>query len=177
MSPHLLVLDLDETLIHVRTREDVGRKSDTTIHGWPLYERPHLQEFLDFCFLNFRVGVWTSASRSYAKGILHKTFQGRKPEFLWWDEQCTSHYDPELLTQYPVKDIRKLKRAGYNLEEILAIDDTPEKWQRSYGNYLRVNPFKVVDDDELLLLMDYLPTLKGCSDLRKIEKRWWRDSA
>ena len=174
MEKLLLVLDLDETLIHVTTREDVGRMPEHTIHGWPLYERPHVQDFLDFCFSEFRVGVWTSASRSYAKGIVYKVFGDRVPEFIWWDEKCTQSFDSELLASFPVKDIRKLVNAGYSKDRILAIDDTPRKWQRSYGNYLQVKPFEGERDNELEILMKYLPKLKNVENIREIEKRGWR---
>lgn len=74
-----------------------------------------------------------------------------------------------------IKHLAKLKR-GYALEEIIAADDTPSKYSRSYGNLVSVREF-VGDpgDDELPLLARYLSSLATVPNVRTIEKRRWRD--
>jgi hypothetical protein len=37
-----------------------------------VFERPGLQEFLDFVFLNFNVNIWTAATKDYAAFIIDK---------------------------------------------------------------------------------------------------------
>jgi RNA polymerase II subunit A small phosphatase-like protein len=54
----------------------------------------------------------------------------------------TVAYDIEWLEYYNRKNLKKVKRKGYRLESIIAVDDTPQKWERSYGNLVRVNPFE-----------------------------------
>ena len=73
------------------------------------------------------------------------------------------------------KDLAKLKRLGYSLESIIAVDDTPSKYSRSYGNLVAVKEF-VGDtaDDELPLLLRYLETLIPVANIRILEKRRWR---
>ena len=39
---------------------------------YKVFERPGLQEFLDYLFANFNVSVWTAASKSYALFIIDK---------------------------------------------------------------------------------------------------------
>jgi TFIIF-interacting CTD phosphatase-like protein len=72
--------------------------------------------------------------------------------------------------------LKKVKRQGYALESIIAIDDTPKKWEQSYGNLLRVKPFEGDETDrELKHLLVYLNTLKDAINIRTIEKRGWRE--
>jgi RNA polymerase II subunit A small phosphatase-like protein len=55
------------------------------------------------------------------------------------------------------------------------VDDTPSKHQRNYGNLVTVKAF-IGDqqDNELLLLATYLKQLAIESNVRKVEKRYWR---
>jgi TFIIF-interacting CTD phosphatase-like protein len=109
----LLVLDIDETLIYAsETRLD--RPPDFTTTRYSVYIRPHLEEFLSFCFENFSVGVWTSASASYAKVVLREIM----PElhnhliFVYSQWECSTRFDAELQNYYPRKPIKKLKQFG-----------------------------------------------------------------
>ena len=60
-----------------------------------VYRRPHLAAFLDYCFGNFKVAVWTSASRDYAYGIASKIMAIDRLAFLWVRERCTPRRDYE----------------------------------------------------------------------------------
>jgi RNA polymerase II subunit A small phosphatase-like protein len=58
------------------------------------------------------------------------------------------------------------------------VDDTPQKWERSYGNLVRVAPFEGDSkDDELARLLVYLDHLRNEPNVRRVEKRNWRRSA
>jgi len=52
----------------------------------------------------------------------------------------------------------------------------PQTRLDNYGNLVRARPFEgAPDDDELLLLARYLPTLAMAENVRRIEKRgWWQ---
>ena len=39
---------------------------------YTIFERPNLQNFLDFIFENFNVSIWTAASKDYALFIINK---------------------------------------------------------------------------------------------------------
>ena len=87
----IIVLDLDLTLIHAISSSDIEKKypdksvmaaklSSLKLHDmkegnksyYLVFERPGLQEFLDYLFKNFRVIVWTAATKSYAAFIIEK---------------------------------------------------------------------------------------------------------
>jgi len=56
----LLSSGLDETLIFATT-EPINRTADFMVGGqYHIHKRPHLREFLDYCFTSFLVAVWTS---------------------------------------------------------------------------------------------------------------------
>lgn len=60
--------------------------------------------------------------------------------------------------------------------DILAVDDSPEKWELSYGNLIRVPPYTGDPEDaELLPLLRYLEHTAQEPDVRRVDKRGWRD--
>lgn len=84
-------------------------------------------------------------------------------------------FNPEYQDFEWVKNLQKLKRRGYRLEQIIMLDDTPKKLRRNYGNLVRINMFEGdMQDRELKHVMLYLQELKLAENIRKIEKRGWR---
>ena len=76
---------------------------------------------------------------------------------------------------YFEKRLDKLKKKGFRLEQIIIVDDTPEKSRSNYGNVIYIKEFSGdATDDELKYLFDYLLTLKTVDNLRTIEKRGWK---
>jgi RNA polymerase II subunit A small phosphatase-like protein len=173
----LLVLDLDETLIHA-TEERLDRDEDFKLFEYHVYKRPYLDEFLDFAFSNFDVGVWTSSGEHYAQGIVAEVFRAKPPAFLFSSLRCTLRRDFNTGGHVPVKRLSKLKSRGYKLEEIIAVDDTAHKHKDNYGNLVHVAEYNGDQgDEELLLLRHYLAVLANEPNVRSIEKRGWRSRA
>ncbi len=177
LEKKLLILDLDETLIYA-TQEKLGREADFTVGQYFVYQRPFLNEFIDFCFEHFEVTVWTTATRSYAEEILQTILKtDQKLEFLWTRERCTLAFDEEEREHYFVKRMYKIRRRGYKLESVIVVDDSPNVWKCSYGNLVRVKRFEGDEnDDELNILPLYLGKLKQAQNIRAIEKRNWRNN-
>lgn len=175
MNPRkLLVLDLDETLIHA-TEEPLDREGDFVVASYHVYTRPHLNEFLEFAFNEFDVGVWTSAGHEYASDVVSAVFKRATPLFLFSSRRCTLRRDLSTGEYVPVKRLSKLKSLGYKLEHIIAVDDTPEKHKENYGNLVQVPEYKgEVHDTELPLLSEYLRSLASEPNIRVVEKRGWR---
>ena len=170
----LLILDLDETLLHA-ARHPLGRPAD--IHGGPyhVYKRPHVDSFLEYCFSAFEVAVWTSASPDYAAFMVRHLFPTSSPVFVWAADRCTQAFDPDLGQHHSAKRLKKLCRHGYNLESIIMVDDSPEKLRANYGNLVVVKSYYGdPEDDELQILPSYLDTLRDVPNVRQIEKRFWR---
>ena len=68
-----------------------------------------------------------------------------------------------------------MRRLGYNLQQVLIVDDTPEKVRNCYGNAIYPTPFLGDPSDrELLMLGRYLHTLHDAENVRSIEKRQWQ---
>ncbi len=157
----LLLLDIDETLIYA-TEASLPRQADFLVGQYHIYKRPFLNVFLKNCLDWFEVAVWTSSTPSYAIAIVSTLFENPKTLlFVWASDRCTVAYDIECLEYYNRKNLKKVKRKGYRLESIIAVDDTPQKWERSYGNLVRVNPFEGQEtDDELKYLLLYLDKLR-----------------
>jgi RNA polymerase II subunit A small phosphatase-like protein len=181
MNRLLVILDLDETLVYA---SDTGvlpflddRDPDFWIGSFPVYKRPEVDEFLTELFKEFDVAVWTSSSPGYAgqlTRILFKNLLGRI-KFIWDSTRCSIRYDHELVDHcYYAKNLKKVRRQGYYLSRVVAVDDTPAKYKQSYGNLIRVPEYLGEPEDTTLpKLLNYLRWLNTQPDVRKVEKRGW----
>jgi RNA polymerase II subunit A small phosphatase-like protein len=171
----LLVLDLDETLVHA-TETPVELEPHHEVPPYFLYLRPGLDEFLTQMSVLFRLAVWTSSSPAYARAVCPLVFSELQSlEFVWASDRCTPTRNFENDSWSSAKPLKKLKRRGYDLARVLVVDDSPEKHTRNYGNLVQVAPFMGnPNDDELAHLAGYLTQLAAVPDVRSIEKRQWR---
>lgn len=184
----LLVLDLDETLVHTLMPCEVGPMNHDPHFeipgGCEVYARPGVREFLASCFEKFRdVAVWTAGTRTYAFEVLPHLCDPDNFTFVWGRERCTWHrsFDipPYGSASYSdghwLKDIRKVRRQGFRKEKTLFVDDTAMNFKRSYGNLIHVRGFYGDPaDNELEILETYLDTLGPVPNVRTIDKRNWR---
>lgn len=190
MKKPLLILDLDETLIHTEILEpdtpwdfyfeifeDMGGWSKKKLYQYWTYKRPHLQYFLDYAFDNFEVAVFTAADEDYATEILSNIgIDIDKLSFFYTSKDCSSKYNTRTMDRYIIKRLKKIVPLGYDLDRVLIVDDKPETADENYGNLISITPFHFnKNDDELLKLVSYLDTIKDEPNLRKIEKRGWRN--
>lgn len=174
MAQALLILDLDETLLHA-SEGLLGRFPDLQVGYYSIYVRPHAQAFVQTVAKWYELAVWTSASREYALQLVEHIFPDPPQlHFIWTRERCTRVYDPDSNERYWVKDLKKVRRKGYSLKQVLVLDDSPEKLERHYGNWLPIPPyFGEPDDSELLELLPFLEYLSQQENVRTIEKRNW----
>lgn len=170
----LLVLDLDETLVHAAD-QPLARAGDFRAGPYHVYRRPHLSEFVAFALARFHVGVWTSSGEQYAARVVESIFPPAALQFVWASQRCTVARDWQTGEYRTLKKLGKLKRKGYRLEAVIAVDDTPSKYMCNYGNLIAVQEYRGEEqDDELLLLMHYLDRLSASANVRSVEKRGWR---
>ena len=143
----LLILDLDETLVHgAETRQH--RDADFTVGPFFVYKRPHLKSFLQATSDHFDVAIWSSASSDYVHGIACALADCVPTwQFVWSRSRCVQRMHPELMTTIFIKDLRKVKRRGYDLNRTLMVDDTRHKVSRNYGNAIYISPYEGADDD------------------------------
>jgi RNA polymerase II subunit A small phosphatase-like protein len=171
----LVILDLDETLVHAPERPFAGTP-DFHAAGYPIFKRPHVDAFLAGLLASYRVAVWTASGSLYAEPIVRHLFgDPARLAFVWSAERCTQHFDHETRRRSTLKLLTKVRRRGYDLDRVLCVDDSPEKHVRNYGNLVRVTPFEGDPaDDELLVLLPYLHRLAAEPSVRRVEKRGWR---
>ena len=178
MERILVVLDLDETLIFA-SEEPLERAPDFRCSAYAVYRRPGLKDFLMALKDEFRVAVWTSSGGVYANCVVSSIFSKDYPlEFVWARDRCTRRRNFDSGELGWLKNLQKVKKLGYNLERVLAIDDTPAKYERHYGNLIKVSEFTGDPADrELSLLSTYLKTIANKPNMRRLEKRDWRLTA
>lgn len=181
----LIILDLDETLIHATAKPHDENWQHEVFH-YKLYRRPHLEKFLDGLREHFDVAVWSSASDDYVEQVVNHIFPGDYGlKFVWGRSRCTHKPNYEKAEELGFHDfahydyIKKLDKVfekfPYAKGRVLIVDDTPRKSMYNFGNAIYPCEFSgQADDDELLHLLEYIVSLKDAEDVRKIEKRGWK---
>ena len=174
-SPKLLVLDLDETLVHARETR-LPHEPHFAVGPYAVYERPGVRDFIAHVLGRFEVGVWTSSGEQYAAAVVEHLFPPGSLRFVWSSSRCTLVRDWQTGGHQSAKKLHKLKAKGYRLESIIAVDDTPAKYAANFGNLVTVREFLGEPGDaELPLLGHYLDHLAEVENVRRIDKRGWRD--
>lgn len=186
----LLILDIDETLIF-GSKQKLDKPFDFTVFNYFIYQRPYLKEFFERIKDHFLIALWSSADDEYVEEIAKKIIpKDIKLEFVWARSRCSykrnfnavfddyQDYSASDTSHYHfVKPLKKLKKKGYTLERILIVDDTPHKSKENYGNVIYPTEYRGEEtDNELLLLAEYLLTLKDKTNVRRIEKRGWKSN-
>jgi hypothetical protein len=175
-----IVLDLDNTVINSLTPSEFKRVSKNKINkfkyhymddAYIVFERPHLQEFLDFLFdpkNNFEVSIWTAASKSYAIFIINNIIlnkPGRKLDFVLYSQHCVQ--SQKYLNC--IKDLSLfwniLDPKLYNKKNTYIVDDLEEVQIENDKNIFKAPIFDVLsknseNDDYLLKLIKELKELK-----------------
>jgi TFIIF-interacting CTD phosphatase-like protein len=155
-------LDLDNTLISAEaltdfpfTQEGIKDKAlKFRIHNmddyYIVFERPGVQEFLTYLFQNFRVSVWTAATKDYAlfiiKHILLKDPK-RQLDYILFSHQCDlsrRHFKSS-------KDLRLVfelfRLEGYSPANTIIIDDLKEVHTAQPKNCIHLKAFEILEDN------------------------------
>jgi len=184
----LIVLDLDGTLIDTSSKGIY--KIETNLGTLMLTPRPHLQEFLNYCFDNFNVGIYTAATRPYALDVLKIILNDShfsKIKFLKCYDNCSRRVSNEIKGEFndgdnyiiykPLKSIWNKnigRKNGWTKDNTLIIEDTPETCIKNYGNAIYVPSFKYYKkDDTLKNLIYFIKHIETVGKIRSLEKRKW----
>ena len=161
MSVRLIVFDLDETLVHA-TETPLPYAHDFQVDSYFVYVRPFAFELITASASRFDIAVWSSSSEQYVEAVTAALFSHSAPlKFSWSVSRCVQKVDPRTNGYIYVKDLRKVIRHGYTVDEILMIDDSPEKLQRQPARHLWVPAFIGDPDDKVLLeLIERIRLLK-----------------
>jgi RNA polymerase II subunit A small phosphatase-like protein len=180
----LLILDLDEALVHAidsSDRKDNQPLPGLTVDFWVgpimVYKRPHLSQFLTRVWQRYDVAVWSSGGKSYVEPTVKIIMADHpQPLFVWSSDRCTRKVDFEpSYREFNIKNLQKLWKR-FDKNRMLIVDDSPEKCIRNYGSAIYIKEFLGDQgDDELLHLAAYLESLADEPNFRTIEKRGWRN--
>lgn len=149
-------LDLDNTIISSISKDE-QREGDsdrfkhfrhTNMDGYyDVFERPGLQPFLDFLFANFKVSVWTAASKSYALFIIEefilKNHPERRIDYILFSYHCKKS-NKLYKSQKNLKILNNWSQR-YNIADTIIIDDHPEVKNAQPNNCIQIHKFDFQD--------------------------------
>jgi hypothetical protein len=186
----LLVLDINGVLCykHVKGKGTAGVKSEVkgekvlevnekTTFKAPSYrvtQRPHLDQFLGFCFEHYNIGFLSSTTFKNANHILQAVLSKEQFDatlFCWYRDH--THFDPDYkpgqkgVTKFEtvkyIADIYNNPVVNYNRvfhpNNVLLVDDSEQKTRFNPAqNIILVSPYTgSADDNELQRLLEELP--------------------
>jgi TFIIF-interacting CTD phosphatase-like protein len=116
---------------------------------YKVFERPGLQEFLDFLFKNFNVSIWTAASKTYALFVIDKFVLNEKPdrklEFIFFSYHCSESEHQEK-TQKSLNLLKSsFKLSMFDMNRTFIIDDHPEVYNTQPKNCIKIKPFEFIE--------------------------------
>jgi TFIIF-interacting CTD phosphatase-like protein len=165
MSPDKkhIVFDLDNTLLSAEALTDfpfttAGMKEKAmkfAIHDmdgyYIIFERPHVQEFLDYVFDNFTVSVWTAASKDYALFVVKHillTKPSRRLRYLFFSYHCKlsrTMFKNDSKNLELLRDVFDLKHE-FSDNACLIIDDLAEVYDSQPHCAINIPAFEILDD-------------------------------
>jgi len=174
-----IVLDLDETLI--ASCEWYPLYGDhfsfvlTPRNSPPvyIYTRPGLETFLNYCFNNFSVAVWSHGTYQWVHEVLRRIMPSE--QYLKLDFIYSRSNRVVRNGGIWYKDLRKiwsqnrLCQKGYLPESTVVVDDLPTNHHYNIENLYHIREYAGEKDDiDLLILMSRLITIKKSTDVRVV---------
>lgn len=176
------LMSLKSQIYHI-TLEDLEKPGIGTKYEFWGIVRPHLYEFIVFCFSYFRiVAVWSAAKRPYVEAIVDHIFRDiRPPHIIFSADDCTigpgGHLEKPLSKMI---ESNPVLRRHMSLQNTYALDDNPMTFVHNkdnaihipaYNPPLNVNAF--AQDESALLQFKYWllqPEAVNSRDVRVLEK-------
>ena len=178
----LLILDLDETLIHSDLDFSLKEKSvkyDTILYfdseeekhiPIPLIIRPGLYDFLEYTSENFELIVFTASDQEYANPIIDYIEKDKKYFKMRLYRNNCIFIEPGLY----IKDLRIFK-SWKKIEDIIILDNSLFSFVNQLNNGILITSFFDDKDDTFLSnIKDYLEYIKDEKDIREINKESFR---
>ena len=174
----LLILDLDETLIHVDFDYILKDKivnydkilyfdsEDEENIDIPLIIRPGLYEFLEYVSKEFELIVFTASEKEYADAIINYIEKYKKYFKMRLYRNHCIYIEPGLY----IKDLRIF--SGYKkMEDIIIVDNSLFSFANQLNNGILITSFFEDKNDNFLInVKDYLEYIKDEKDIREINK-------
>ena len=184
----LLLIDLDETLIHSEFRNKNNYKEldlftrtskcqsktfsysdENYIYYMDVFFRPHLKQFLSEVSKYFDLAIFTAAMKGYADTIIdfidphYKFFQ-----FRLYREACIPIQD-----RLYIKDLRIIE--NYDPKNVILMDNSLYSFMNQPSNGMLVNSFYTSHKDtQLISAKNFLINhIFPCDDVRKECEKWY----
>lgn len=172
MKPKTLILDLDETLVHVVNVKDgpdvVLEADDGNEEGpvlIPVKLRPHVREFLRSMSKIFEILIFTASSYLYARTIIDYL----DPTGKWIGEILSRVHCTEIKNKFALKDLRVIKNR--DLKNMVLVDNLSHSFGLHIDNGIPILEFvNDTEDVELKLLAQYLQELAKADDVREFNR-------
>jgi hypothetical protein len=145
----LLVLDVNGLIADIVSDLPDGCGADAFIGRKAVFKRPFCDDFLQFCFERFNVGVWSSRTKRNVKSVLDFIMgeTSKKLLFCWDQSLCTeTGFNTVENREKPLllKELKKLwekhetnlpwEKGDYDESNTLLLDDSPYKALRNPPN-------------------------------------------
>ncbi|KAL8111135.1 hypothetical protein AgCh_026756 [Apium graveolens] len=186
----LLVLDINGLLADVVSISCVTDeyKADIVIGMKAVFKRPHCDDFLQFCFERFNVGIWSSRTKRNVDSILELLMGEHRSKlvFCWDQSHCTlTGFNTIDNKNKPLvlKELKKLwekddpslpwNLGDYNESNTLLLDDSPYKGLKNPPNtaiFPDTYQYKNSKDDSLGPKGDLRSYLEGLSLAPNVQK-------
>ena len=154
-KPYSLVLDLDETLIHFKPKQN-GED------GGILRIRPGINEFLDEVGKYYELIIFTTATQDYADALIDAV------------EEDKIYFDHRLYREHAIimdnDFVKDLTRIGRPIDKMLIVDNMPQNFRLQKENGIIIRAFWGEDsyDNALNALIPILVNIaKEGGDIRK----------
>jgi TFIIF-interacting CTD phosphatase-like protein len=129
-------------------------------------KRPYLNDFLDYIFEHYDVGVWSAGNKIYVDKNIDYIFGEKKSllKFVYTLDNCDREYilnnnGKEILVY--TKPLSKLYSAEYFYDRIIHIDDNDHTFYRNPYNALKISIWTGdKTDNQLLRCIEILKILK-----------------
>lgn len=180
-----IVLDIDETLVH--TTDDIAAYKKLKIMDNPehvhlrdrvynmeiamddgeIYKcwgvvRPHVYEFLEFCFSYFKiVAIWSAGQKEYVDAIVSFLFRDLpRPHIIYSFDDCEIYNKKDKILFKPLSKLtsKSPMRNKMDLKNTMIIDDNEDTFRANIDNAIHIPKYKpkktiqsiTADDDALL---------------------------
>jgi hypothetical protein len=179
----------DPSLLALRRRtyysviDDLNAPGTGTKFDYWGITRPHLNEFLLFCFSYFRiVAVWSAGQRAYVEGIVDHIFKDIRPPHVVFTHDDVIE-EPDRIIIKPLEKMfnsNPILQKYMNFENTLALDDNISTFRDNPDNGILIPPYEPApsinamsrDDPALLQLKAWLlqPEVADSPDVRTLDK-------
>ncbi len=144
----IIALDIDRTLVHSVNKYFVKQEwtEDFDTFDWDIFTifiRPNINEFLDFLFTHFTVGIFTAGAKEYAYEIKDRLFHDRNLLFIYSEYEsnaCQRTLNKQKCTKY-------IQTKLNTDEDILLIDDSSLIKSRNKDTCYLIPKFVICFDD------------------------------